>query len=64
MSLDPIAKSGPKFGFGTSERDISKEKINISPGPGSYKSKNIIGKDGPSAPIGLKPSSFPDDKEK
>ena len=62
--IDPLIKSSPKFGFGTGNRDDSTEKLKkYVPGPGTYDSGNIIGKDGPSKSMGIKPSTSPIEKE-
>ena len=45
-----MLQSAPKFGFGSSTRDEIASKLKV-PGPGSYASQNLIGKDGPSTSI-------------
>jgi hypothetical protein len=61
---ETVKKASPKYGFGTSQRQTtSKDKLN-PPGPGTYMSSNIIGKDGPSVGMGTKPLTNQEEKER
>ena len=40
-------RNAPKFGFGSSTREGTKDMNVTFPGPGSYKLGTVIGKDGP-----------------
>lgn len=52
-----MTRQAPKFGFGTSGRQDSAEKLRAYiPGPGQYELKNVMGRDGPAKSMGSKPS--------
>lgn len=54
-NLERIKQATPNVKFGSSSRSPSNGRP-TTPGPGSYNHKGVIGKDGPSKSMGLKPS--------
>lgn len=56
-NFENVTRQAPKFGFGTSGRQDSAEKLRAYiPGPGQYELKNVMGRDGPAKSMGSKPS--------
>jgi hypothetical protein len=54
--LNTVKEATPNVKFGTSSRgELSKERAR-TPGPGAYERKDIVGNDGPSKSMGLKPT--------
>lgn len=59
---EKLKTAAPKFGFGTSTRAESKNRLKV-PGPGNYAAKTFTGKDLPSYSMGATINYSPERKE-
>ncbi|CDW84498.1 UNKNOWN [Stylonychia lemnae] len=63
-NFENISRAAPKFGFGSGQRDDSLGKLKkFIPGPGQYEPPEIIGKEGQSKSMGIKPTIDLQEKE-